>query len=324
MSVTSALIRSTDSTIAPSDHYNGADLSPEHQATPRRAALLMVLAALLFAAMAASVKAASSGLPNAVIVFGRCAFGVAALLPWLAVRPGLSLRTRRFGGHALRAATGLGAMACYFYAIGRLRVADASLLNFSLPLFIPVVARFGLGETFPRRVWRILGMGFCGLILILKPSPGLFQPAAAVGLAAGLLGAVAQVTVRGLTSTESSTRIVFWFGVLSTLLAAGPAAATWRSPSPALWLALAASGLFATVGQLFMTAAYAAAPAAQVGPFLYSTVVFAGVFDWAFWGQLPDAWSLGGALIVALAGALALRWMSPALVRPPVPPGRGP
>jgi drug/metabolite transporter (DMT)-like permease len=285
--------------------------------------MLMVVASLLFAAMAASVKLASSELPNAVIVFGRCGFGVLALLPWLALRPGLSLGTRRFGGHALRTASGLAAMACYFYAIGQLRVADASLLNFSLPLFIPIVARVGLGETFPGRVWRVLGLGFCGLILILKPSPGLFQPAAAIGLAAGLLGAVAQVTVRGLTRTEPATRIVFYFGILSTLLAAGPAAAVWRRPSPALWLALAASGLFATVGQLFMTAAYAAAPAAQVGPFLYSVVVFAGLFDFVIWGQLPDAWSLGGALLVGLAGALALRWMSPALVRPPVPPGEG-
>ena len=127
---------------------------------------------------------------------------------------------------------GLGAMSCFFYAIGKLRLADAVLLNFSLPLFIPLVARVGLGERFPPRLWRALGLGFVGLILILKPTPGLFDPAALVGLAAGMLGAVAQVTIRGLTSSEPTTRIVFYFAALSTLLAALPAAAVWNAPPP--------------------------------------------------------------------------------------------
>jgi drug/metabolite transporter (DMT)-like permease len=63
----------------------------------------------------------------------------------------------------------------------------------------------------------------------------------------------------------------------------------------------------ATVGQLFMTRAYSYAPAARVGPFMYSVVVFAGLLDWLVWGTLPDALFVAGALLVAVAGIAALR-----------------
>ena len=74
-----------------------------------------------------------------------------------------------------------------------------------------------------------------------------------------------------------------------------------------MWLAAAAMGVTATVGQLAMTRAYAHAPAAQVGPFIYSAVVFAAALDWVFWRQLPDAFTVAGGVLVAGAGILSLR-----------------
>ncbi len=66
-------------------------------------------------------------------------------------------------------------------------------------------------------------------------------------------------------------------------------------------------GLLATLGQIFLTRAYAHAPAARVGPFIYSSVVFAGLLEWALWSSVPDALSLAGMALVAGAGVLALR-----------------
>jgi drug/metabolite transporter (DMT)-like permease len=70
---------------------------------------------------------------------------------------------------------------------------------------------------------------------------------------------------------------------------------------------LLALGVCATLAQLFMTRAYAHAPAAQVGPFVYSAVVFAGVFDWVLFARLPDALTLAGAALVCGAGIVTLR-----------------
>jgi drug/metabolite transporter (DMT)-like permease len=279
-------------------------MTPSHDL--RRGALYMVASALLFAAMSVTVKLASRSLPNATIVFFRNALGLVALLPWLSAGSA-GLRTAFLGQHLVRALAGLGAMYCFFYAIAHMPVADAVLLNYSLPLFVPLIERVWLGEVFPERVWLVLGVGFLGIALILRPGAGLFEPAALVGLAAALLAALAQVGIRRLTRSEPVTRIVFYFTAISTAVSALPLLGAWRTPEPALWGLLAALGVLATLAQLLLTRAYACAPAARVGPFIYTAVVFAGLLDWLLWGRLPDRWFALGALLVCGAGILTLR-----------------
>lgn len=283
------------------------DRAEEQTTDLPRAAALMVASALLFAGMSVAVKLLALTLSNATVVFFRNLMGLVALLPFL-VRLGRGgLATRHLKQHLVRGLAGLAAMYCFFFAIARLRLADAVLLNYSLPLFVPFIETAWLGEPLPRGLWRGILIGFAGLLLILKPGLGLFQPAALVGLAAAVLAALAQVGVRRLTRTEPATRIVFYFGLVSSVVSAGPAALDWSSPGRALWPTLGLLGLTATLAQLFMTRAYACAPAAQVGPFIYTSVVFAGVFDWLLFAKLPDAISLVGALLVGFAGALTLR-----------------
>jgi drug/metabolite transporter (DMT)-like permease len=273
----------------------------------RRGAVLMIVSALLFASMAAAVGVISRQLPNAPIVFFRHFLMLLFLLPWV-VREGRgALRTDDFPGHLVRGLTGVSAVACYFYAIARLRLADAVLLNQSMPLFIPLVERAWLGEPIPRRLSRVLLMGFAGLVLILRPGSGLFDPAALVGLASAALASVAQVSIRRLTRSEPVMRIVVYFGLIASVAAAPPAVLTWREPSAETWALLLLMGVFATVGQLALTRSYFYAPASQVGPFLYVGPVFAGLLDWVIWDRLPDLFSVTGAVLVVVAATLALR-----------------
>jgi drug/metabolite transporter (DMT)-like permease len=267
----------------------------------------MTGAGLFFAGMGMAVKVASGSLSNAQVVFIRNGLGLVALLPWLPSLGAHGLRTTRLPNHLLRGLLGLLNMYCLFYAIGRLRLADAILLNYSTPLIMPLVERFWLGEPLPRRVWGPIGVGFVGIALVLKPGVGVFQPAAAVALAAAVFGATAQVGVRRLTATEPPTRIVFYFAMISTLISAVPAARVWTPPAAALWWVLVAMGILATLGQMSLTRAYAQAPAAQVGPFIYTSVVFAAILEWVLLGNAPDGLSVMGAVLVTAAGALALR-----------------
>jgi drug/metabolite transporter (DMT)-like permease len=276
----------------------------------RRGALLMVASALLFAGMGLGVKIASASLPNTMVVFFRSAVGLAVLLPLLPRLGRRGLATRHLGEHLVRSLAGLAAMYCFFFAIARMRLADAVLLNYSLPLFMPVIARVWLREAIPPRLWRSLALGFMGVALILKPGLSLFNSVALVGLAAAVLAALAQVGVRRLTETEPVTRIVFYFGLISTFVSAVPLVRSWRTPAPALWGTLLAVGVFATIAQLFMTRAYAHAPAAQVGPFIYAAVPFAAAFDALLFGLWPDALSVAGAVLVCAAGISTLRRMS--------------
>jgi drug/metabolite transporter (DMT)-like permease len=273
----------------------------------RRAALYMVGAALLFAAMGAAVKAASRELPNTMVVFFRNAVGFAALLPWL-LRGGLeNLKTRHLSEHLVRGLSGLLAMFCFFYAIAHLRLADAMLLNQSVPLFLPFVEGLWLREPVPPRILPPIAVGFLGLVLILRPGTGLFEVAALVGVASALFAAVAQVGIRRLTRTEPTTRIVFYFALIATVVSGLPLLHTWTPPAPGTWVVLLLMGTLATFGQLCLTKAYAFAPAARVGPFIYTGPVFASLIDWLLWGTLPDGVWLVGALLVVGAAVLALR-----------------
>jgi drug/metabolite transporter (DMT)-like permease len=267
----------------------------------------MVASALFFAGMGLTVKVASKELPNAVVVFFRSAVGFAALVPLLPRLGRGGLATTHLGEHLIRSLAGLAAMYCFFYAIGHMKLADAVLLNYSLPLFMPVIAWLWLEEPVPGGLWRGLAVGFLGIALILKPGLSLFNPVALFGIAAAALAALAQVGVRRLTETEPVTRIVFYFGLISTLVSALPLASAWRTPPVALWGTLLLMGLCATAAQLLLTRAYAHAPAAQVGPFIYAAVPFAALLDGVAFGVWPDPLSIAGGALVCAAGILILR-----------------
>ena len=267
----------------------------------------MVGAALLFAAMGVMVQLCSRTLPNTMVVFLRSSLSLLLLTPWFFGRSRVGLQSAHLKEHLLRGLVGMGGMYCFFYSIAHLRLADALLLNYSLPLFVPLVERLWLGEPIPKGLWRVLALGSCGLLLILKPELTILRPAALVGLLSAILSATAQVGVRGLTRTEPVLRIVYYFGIVSSLVALGPALATWVTPRVELLPALLALGLSATLAQLLMTRAYAHAPAAQIGPFIYTSVVFGAVFDALIFHRLPDRFTVLGGVLVILAGVAVLR-----------------
>lgn len=278
---------------------------------PRLAAALLLASSALFASVAAMIKLAAASVPNEMIVFFRSFVGLLALIPWLVPGGLRDLRTDYPRQQVTRALAGLAAMYCFFYAIGHLPLGEATLLNYSSPLFIPFIARVWIGEPIPPRVGWAIGTGFVGITLILKPGVGFFSPAAIVGVCSGMLTAVAMVSIRGLARYEPTTRIVFYFCTVCSAASALPLVWAWRTPSPRVFVQLLLIGVLATYGQLLLTRAYALAPAAHIGPFTYSTVVFAALLGWAFWGELPDALSLLGAILVFTAGVLATRALGP-------------
>lgn len=267
----------------------------------------MLGSAFAFSLMSVAVKFASASLPSTMIVFFRNAVALLLLVPWAARGGRAAIATHRFTGHLLRGLAGLAGMICFFFAIAHLRLADAVLLNYSFPLFMPLAERFWLRERTPAGTWPRLLIGFAGVIIILKPGSDLFSRFAVLGLLSGLFVAVAQVGIRRLTHTEPISRIVFYFALIATSVSAVWLPFTWVGPSVTGWLALAAIGSFATAGQFALTRSYYFAPPTVVGPLIYFTVVFSVLLDWGIWRILPDALFGIGAALVAAAGASLLR-----------------
>lgn len=272
----------------------------------RRGARYALYAAGAFALTGVCVKAASATLPNEVVVFVRCAVALVALLPWI-LHTGLrkAVATRRWGGHVIRAGFGVCAMYCFFYAIAHLHLAEAMLLTYSTPLWIPFIAWAWIGERPPWLVFPAIAIGLLGIGFIVQPGTAPVAPLASlVGIASGLFAACAMVGIRRISDTEPAPRIVFYFALLSTAITAIPLAWSWVTPDLRGWGLLVAAGLLATVGQLNLTRAYGCAPAALIGPFTYLSVVFSAALAWLIWDEALNRWSFVGIALVVLTCVL--------------------
>lgn len=274
----------------------------------RRGAFHAVYAAAAFAITGACIKAASTDTGNEVVVFIRCAVSLIALAPWL-LRQGLSgVRTQRLGGHLWRAAFGVAAMYSFFYAIARLPLAEAMLLTYSTPLWVPFIAWFWIQERPPLVVFPAILLGLVGIGLIVKPGGQAIDGwAGLVGAGSGILAGCAMVSIRRISDTEPAPRIVFYFALMATAISAVPLLWAWEMPSPTSLALLVGAGLFATVGQLNLTRAYSLAPAARVGPYTYFAVLFSALLAWGLWDEAPDRWSLLGAVLV-VATCVLVSW----------------
>lgn len=268
-------------------------------------ALYVSGASLMFAMMGGLVKAVTTELPNAVVVFFRNALALVILIPFFLRTPGpASLKTGHFPRHLVRSLAGLGSMYLFFYTLGRLPLAEAVLLSYTSPIFIPLVARLWIGEPLSRTVYWAVFLGFAGVVLILRPGPGMLRPAALLGLGSGVLMAVAMVSIRRMSDTEPPGRIVFYFSLLATVVSSVPLLWSWQTPSPRAMAILGGIALLAVLGQMMLTRGYSLAPAGRVGPFSYANIVFAALLGWLFWAETLTPLTGLGTLLVCAAGML--------------------
>jgi drug/metabolite transporter (DMT)-like permease len=277
-----------------------------YQNQPVAGALFVLGSSLTFAILGAMVKVVSCSLNNVMVVFFRNLCALLFILPWVWYRrPPGGVKTACLQIHLIRSVAGLAAMYCFFYAVAHIKLSEAFLLASTAPLFIPLIAYLWIREPVPKKIRGVIVIGFVGIVLILKPGFGIFQPVAVVGLGAGLFAALAMVSIRRMSASEPTLRIVFYFTLLGTLISGVPLAWSWQSPDPKIWWFLVLIGLLAAVGQFLLTKGYGLAPAAQVGPFTYMNILFAVLFGWLFWEELLDAWTWIGAFLICTAGVVA-------------------
>ncbi|MEH6782457.1 MAG: EamA family transporter [Alcanivorax jadensis] len=275
---------------------------------PLKGALLLVLGEGLLAVMAAMIKHLSDHLDTEVIVFARNLFGLLILLPIIASRGGFGqLRTRFLHLHMIRGFTGVTAMFCFFYTIGHIALAEAVLVKMTVPFFLPIVAWLWLREVISVRTWLAIIGGFAGVAVIMDVSSGSVNPVMWVALAGAAIMSVAKVSIRRMAVSEPAQRVVFYFALFATLFSALPL--PWASTLPAgsdyLWLF--AIGLVATGGQYAMTTAYQIARPGQVGVYNYSSVIWAALLGWMFWGETLVLTTLIGTLLIVAAGVWNLK-----------------
>lgn len=283
-------------------------------------ALLLTLGELSLTLMAAAIKQVSPEIGTEMVVFLRSLFGLLVLLPIVARHGRSLLHSNSPRTMAIRALAGLAAMYGFFYVIAHLPLAEATLVKLTTPFFMPLIAWFWLRERIGRHNATAIVVGFIGVLFILRPGAATFDPHALVGIAAALLASVAMVAIRDMNNSEPAERIVFHFAVICTLVSAVPLLWAWQTPDWHLWPWLLAIGVFGTTGQLLITRAFQVAPPGKVGPFTYTSVVFAALLGWAFWGEALLVTTIVGSLLIFAAGLINLYGGAGKAARTPTPP----
>lgn len=261
----------------------------------------LTLSALLFSVMGICIRYASHTVDNYTIVFFRNVVGLILFLPFIFKQGTRFVKTEKLWMHTWRSIVGLAAMYGFFYAIAHLKLSNAMVFTYSSPIFIPLIAWLFLKEKITTAMLCAAGLGFIGVFCVAKPDQGLLNWISIVGISSSLLASMAFVTVRALTQTEPPERIVFYFCFIGSLLSVIPMFWVWRPYHLQELLFLIGAGVLANVSQIFMSHAYRLAPAGQIAPVNYIAIIFAGLWGFLLWNEVPDLYSVIGFGIILSA-----------------------
>ncbi|KXZ62095.1 DMT family transporter [Acinetobacter venetianus] len=261
----------------------------------------LTISALLFSVMGICIRYASQSVDNYTIVFFRNLVGLVLFLPFI-FKQGINfVKTEKLWMHTWRSLIGLAAMYGFFYAIAHLKLSNAMVFTYSSPIFIPLIAWLFLKEKITTAMLCAAGLGFIGVFCVAKPDQGLLNWISMIGIASSLFASMAFVTVRALTQTEPPERIVFYFCLIGSLISVIPMFWVWRPYHLHELFFLIAAGVLANVSQIFMSHAYRLAPAGQIAPVNYMAIIFAGIWGFLLWNEIPDLYSIIGFCIILLA-----------------------
>jgi drug/metabolite transporter (DMT)-like permease len=277
---------------------------------------LKVISALLFAVMATLVRFLGERYPVGQIVFFRSAFAILPVVLIYAWRNELAaaVRTARPLGHVGRGLISIGGMFCNFAALARLPIVDATAISFVAPLITVALSAVFLKEHVGILRWSAVIVGFVGVLVMLGPHFDLASYAGAAGSMAGLAFAIggafcnsgSVIQTRRLTQTETTSSIVFYFSLICALAGLATWPLGWLVPTWPELLALVTVGLCGGLAHILLTESYRLAPASLVAPYDYTSMIWALLLGYVFFGELPSVFVFVGAAIIAGAGLMVL------------------
>jgi drug/metabolite transporter (DMT)-like permease len=284
---------------------------------PMRGIGLKIASVLVFTVMAALIKATADHVPAGQAVFFRSLFALPVIVAWLGWRKelGTGLKTVQPMGHVWRGVVGTMAMGLGFAGLGYLPLPEVTAIGYAAPLLTVVFAAMFLGEEVRAFRMTAVAIGMVGVLIVLSPrlttlSDGAVEIAETLGailvLGGAVFAALAQVFVRKLVNTESTSAIVFWFSMTATVLSLVTVPFGWVVPSPTETVLLVICGLLGGLGQILLTSSYREADASVVAPFEYVSILFALGFGYVFFAEVPTLTMLLGASLVVAAGILII------------------
>jgi drug/metabolite transporter (DMT)-like permease len=283
---------------------------------PLKGILYKLFSAMLFACMSALVRSLGEVTPVGQLVFFRSAFAIVPVLVIYAWRGELAsaVRTRRPLGHLGRGVLSVGGMYTNFSSLVRLPLADATAISFAAPLITVALAAVILKERVRVYRWSAVVVGFFGVIVMLIPHLRFGNDAMGAATMLGAMFAVIAVfcnagtviQTRRLTQSESTPSIVFYFSMFCAIAGALTLPFAWHTPNVRELVGLISLGVLGGLAHIFLTESYRHAAASVVAPFDYTSMLWALLFGYWIFGEIPTLAVYIGSAIVAVAGMFVI------------------
>lgn len=271
---------------------------------------LVVLAAWALSGLDASGKwIMGAGVSLLMLCWVR--YVVHLLLVLALVMPSRGLRVFRClrpGAQLARGSIMLLATLSFFTTLRYLPQAEATAINFLAPLIMLAVAPWVLKEPARLSRWVAAGVGFLGVLIIVRPSAGLDPIGTAFGLLTACMMAAQYIATRRVAVDDPFTTLV-WSGAVGSVVLTIALPFILPDALPFLttlngwhWFVLISTGFWGAAGHLLQIQAYRFAPASMLAPFVYLQIISAAALGWLIWGQFPDALSWLGVAVICASG----------------------
>jgi drug/metabolite transporter (DMT)-like permease len=274
-----------------------------------KASVIMMTSVGALSLMDAGMKVLAVRYPPLQVAALRALSSLPLIVVWIGLTGGFRQLVRiRFGLHLLRAILGIGMLAGFVYGVRHLPLSEAYSIFFVAPLLITAFAVPILGERVEWQRWVAIGVGLCGVVVVLRPTGAGFVTLPGIAILACAIGyALSAILVRVLGRTDSTQSMVFW---LMAMVGAGAgllALPRWKAIAPEHWLVLAGIAVTGTVGQWALTEAFRTGEASFIAPFEYTALAWGLGLDWLLWSAIPGGRTFAGAALVIAAGIYLIR-----------------
>ncbi len=265
--------------------------------------MLMLLGMLMFALNDAMGKwlVASYGLGQVILIRSLAALIILVPMVWKAGLGNL-LRVERPGMQFFRVAFSTAEVFCFYYAVMYLPLADVMTYWLAAPIYVAACSPFLLGEKVGWRRWTAIAVGFVGVIITLEPSSAMFSLPAVISIVGSAAFAFMMISGRFLRGTPDSTLVFF------QVMGAGIAGLAF---APVDWSPIASSrdllllgllGIVAMAAHMLVNRALKISDAATVAPLQYTLLLWAVIFGWMFFGDMPRLGMMVGAALIVASG----------------------
>jgi len=264
----------------------------------------MILAGALFASMHGTVRLVSFDLHPFLIAFFRNLFGFLVLIPIL-MRGGVGrFKTKRFGLHTFRACINSVSMLIWFTALSLIPLADATALALTGPLFVTLGAILTFSERVGFWRWAALIVGAIGALMVIRPGFEAVNVGALLTIAATATAAVSKLCAKSLTKTEDPATIAAYVQFLMTPITLVAALFYWQWPTVEQLIGLIAIGTLGSLAHLFTAKAYAIADLSFAEPITFTRMIWATLFGYIVFSEVPDVWTWVGAFTIVSATSI--------------------